>query len=559
MTRATHVTRLISLVATALASVVLAFAILAFRYPPMPDLAMHEAMIAVMTRLHDPTFVPPGMYGVVAPQANQLFHALAYLLALVVRSDTACKLVVATTLALLPIAMARLLLRAGRSLALAPLTAFVALGWFFRWGLVANLLGLLLFVAFAPCLDSLTRRPTRTNALVAVGAGVLLVLAHESAALSFAIVAVVFALARFRRSARYVVATLAPVVVILALTFGQSIMSARLVGASMQQIGDDYGASPIARFLSLPGALFGGARTSSLAILSAFSCLVIAFAASLCLSRRFRRRERAPRRISPQIWLLRQRHRALAAIFFALYLTFPMSLGGTTLLANRFLPPAFVLLLVGISPRAASVASAPRLRRLLYILLAVVAGLAPALVLTLSWKLLQDGARLARDLDAIIARLPPNVAVAQLDLTPRARSRAAPVPGLASRIQAERGGRMLFAFTDLPPNPLYIRPNARWDEPIVRMAPTPFGFLPAVDGRRFAYLLALETDAGFLPLLNEALAPEYLPVAAEGAWHLYRSTLPLDPIDSPGAALATPPTDSLAARINALHAARALP
>ena len=33
---------------------------------------------------------------------------------------------------------------------------------------------------------------------------------------------------------------------------------------------------------------------------------------------------------------------------------------------------------------------------------------------------------------------------------------------------AEHGGRMLFAMTDMPPNPVYLRPDVRWDEPLLR-------------------------------------------------------------------------------------------
>jgi hypothetical protein len=159
-----------------------------------------------------------------------------------------------------------------------------------------------------------------------------------------------------------------------------------------------------------------------------------------------------------------------------------------------------------------------------------------------------------RRLDAVIAQLPRDVAVAQLDLTPRVPGHVAPVPGAASRVQAERGGRMLFAMTDMPPNPVYVSAGFQWNEPANRLVAAPFGFMPSHDLTRFQYLLVRDESANMRPLVLEALAPEAELVAAEGEWALFRSRLPTVSLTAPDTPLPDPPPQALAERINRLVA-----
>ncbi len=58
--------------APALAGLALAIPIVVVRYPPMGDLAMHEGLVAIMRHLHDPSWVPQGLYYVVAPCQSAL-------------------------------------------------------------------------------------------------------------------------------------------------------------------------------------------------------------------------------------------------------------------------------------------------------------------------------------------------------------------------------------------------------------------------------------------------------------------------------------------------------
>ena len=49
--------------------------------------------------------------------------------------------------------------------------------------------------------------------------------------------------------------------------------------------------------------------------------------------------------------------------------------------------------------------------------------------------------------------IPKNVAVAQLDLTPRPPGHVAPVPSARRDVSSPSGGGMLFAMTDMPAQP----------------------------------------------------------------------------------------------------------
>ncbi len=523
-----------------IAGLLLAAPILALRYPPMGDLAMHEALVAILRHWRDPAWAPPGLYSVVAPQANQLFQLLAAGLAYVLgRTDLACKVLVAAIVAGSTVVTARSLARSGRAPIAALLVAPIVCGWMFTWGLVANMLGFVLLAASFPLAESVARRPTRRSVVAATATVCVLFFAHESTALSFALILGVLSVVRASRPLP-LLARSAPIVVTLALAIAQWRASRGLVGANMAAIGNDYGDDPAARLGMLPGALFGGVDQTNHVVLAAL--LLVAVVMGALANRGLARRRVFPLRVA--LW--RYRHAVLAALFLVLFLGFPMSLGGNTLLAHRFLPVAALFLVVACAPRVAT-------RRY-----AIVATLVPLVTLGLLARTYAENDRRQRDLDAVLAHLPMGVAVAQLDLTPLPSGRVAPVPGLASRAQAERGGRMLFALTDMPPNPIYVRADARWNEPMLRLAHAPFAFMPTHDARRFAYLLTLNRSPAGRPRVRAALAPEDELVASEGEWDLYRSTLPTVPLDAPDAPLPSPPPETLADRVNR-HAIGAVP
>jgi hypothetical protein len=518
------------------AGLLLAIPILVVRYPPMGDLAMHEGLVAVMRHLHDPTWVPADLYYVAVPQANQLFPLAAVALSAGLPTDLACKLLVAAIVIACPPLTARLLERRGRSRWLALLVGPVACGWMFRWGLVANLTGFALFLFSLPALERLARRPAGPRIVSATACAVGLFFAHESSAIIFGGVATVFALLR-ARSWRGFVARGAPAVVTVLLVVAQWGASDRLVGPNMRGIGTEFGADPLARLAILPGSVFGGLSSVQLAALSA---VWIGAIASSALGAR-RREKRAALPIA--VW--RHRYAVLAAGLGFLYLAFPMAIGGTTLLAHRFLPAACVCLLVACAGR-----------RTPALAIALAAASPIVTLVTEAPAFLVSDARY-RALDQVIARIPHDVAVAQLDLTPRARGHIAPVVGATGRVLAERGGRMLFAMTDTPPNPVYIRRGLSWNEPVQRLVQAPYAFMPTHDLTRFSYLLERNESAAARALVARALAPEAELVVEEGEWSLFHSKLDVVDVAAPDVPLPSPAPETLGARVARIQAGQA--
>lgn len=515
---------------------VLAMPLLVFRYPPMGDLAMHEAVVGLVRHHGDPAWMPPDLYRIVAPQANQLFHFAAAALAYLTSTSGACVLVVAITLGALPFLTARWLGHLGLSRWPAALVAPIAYGWMFRWGLVANILGTAGLLASLPLIERLSRRPTPARAAAATGAVVLVFFAHESSALVVALFAGYLLLVRAGRQ-RAIALRGAPIVAALVLAFVQARANAALAGANMRLIGSDYGPGAVARLTTLLGGLFGDdGSTRAIAY-----GLVTVVAVAACVRAKVRSgRGHSATSIPMRIALARHRHAVVASVLFVLYLTFPMSAFGNTLLANRFLPPAFLFLVAACAPRAS--------RRDLTSV--VLPSVVPVVVVVFAWPSFQEADATYRALDAIIAYVPRNVAVAQLDLTPNMP--ATFVPGPPSRIQAERGGRMLFALTDMPPNPIMTKPRARWDEPILRLAHEPFAFLPAHDARHFGWVVVRVRGkyARYRADVATAMTPELVLVTSSGEWDLYRSTGDVVPLDAPDEPPPQPLPETLGARIN---------
>ena len=249
-----------------MAGAMLALPVLAFRYPPMGDLASHEALVSILRHFGDARYFPDGLYERNLGQPNQLFHAAAWLLSLGVRTDTACKLVVAATVLGTAVAAGHLAshLRVTRWAAL--LVAPLALGWMFRWGLVANMMGFALWLAALPRLDRLARDPTPAGALAATGLTVLLYLAHESSMLLYAVAAVVFAVQTPRRLRSFALVALPGAVAVL-LAALYAVRSEPLKAASILAVGP-MTMPLVDKVTGLPGALFS-AKWASLPLLLA--------------------------------------------------------------------------------------------------------------------------------------------------------------------------------------------------------------------------------------------------------------------------------------------------
>jgi hypothetical protein len=111
---------------------------------------------------------------------------------------------------------------------------------------------------------------------------------------------------------------------------------------------------------------------------------------------------------------------------------------------------------------------------------------------------------------------------------------------------------MLFAMTDMPPDPVYVPRALQWNEPMQRLAAAPFGFAPALDLTRFAYVVVHDESPAMRPLVAQAFTPEAELVVSDGDWALFRSLLPVEPLTTPDSRVLEPGTETLASRINQL-------
>ncbi len=516
------------------AGVLLAAPVLALRYPPMADLALHESLVSLMRHLGDPRWEPAGVYALSLGPPNQLFHWIAWLLALAVPTDVACKLVVAAAVIATPGAALRLARHAGTTPWTALPVASLALGFAFRWGLVGNVVALPVVLASLPSLDRFVRAPSPRGALTSAGLMVLAYAAHESALLALGI-AVLTSTAgqalRGRSNARDTVLRAAPLATAGALAAFYAWWGRHLKAPSILAVPDVFGAGPVTRLLDVPGVLFGpiepAARYGAFAILTT---AVVAFA----LTRR-KRGERLGSRLA-----------AVAGAWAILYFSMPLAFGGSTLLYQRFLSMSLAILVVVLGPRPAT-----PMRPLLPLLATTV----PLATLLVGLPAFGTADRTFRDLDTVLTRVAPCSAVAQLDLTPRPASPVAPVPGAAARVLAVRGGRLLFSFTDAPTSPVTMVPAHQWNEPVRRMVRDPTEFRPAHDFRRFRYaLVRLAPDYAMLaPAISAAMAPEGTLAAQSGEWLLFESTLPVDALESPDSPLPTQAESSLRDRLAGLQ------
>lgn len=385
------------------AGALLAAPVVAFRYPPMGDLPMHEALVALLRRFGDASFEPAGLYALNLGPPNQLFHLVAAALSLALPTDLACKLVVAAAVVATPVAGARLAAHLGTSTWSGLLVAPLALGFAFRWGLVGNVVALPILLASLPALDEYARAPRARRAAVACLLAVVLYLAHESAVVVYAVATAIFALRRPHAAARVALrlVPLAACVLLVALNawlagrFGAPVRVGTF-GPLWQRVPD------------VPGVLFGsGAQAPTLSLFALYALGVATFVVA-------RLRASPPEPLPSGIWVERNRFALLAGACGLLYLAAPLTLGGEgaalppTLIYQRFLPTACALFAVSLTPRAGTGPAVGVVAR-------IAAGATVGGLLVTVLPGFADAARDYESLERLIAQVAPASAVAQLD------------------------------------------------------------------------------------------------------------------------------------------------
>jgi len=367
------------------ASLIVGLAAALPRMPPCADLAQHEMILAALRGLGDPTRFPSPPYEYALYSANQLFFYGAWLLALALPVDLAARLAFAAVVAALPALSARAAWHAGRSPLVGVVVAPLALGFGYRWGLCAYLLGVCVFLGALPSLGALAQGPDLRRALRASAWAAALALAHGSSSIFLLTLTAVTLLER-RRSLRELAQIAAPAASGLAVfALGWALFQSRVRGDTSSPSGYGIALSvrPGLALWSLYGPLSGWAKVT-LPALFALGLALLARGAGGGAHRRYA---------------------LAAALCAAQFFLWPNEFGGAGLLFHRFALPAALLLALALP------SASPRPRGRAALLLA-----GPCAMVAALWPLTRVVDRSWRDLDAVIARIEPGAAVASLDL-----------------------------------------------------------------------------------------------------------------------------------------------
>jgi hypothetical protein len=539
------------------AALLCALPVLLAYYPPMTDFPHHEALVALLRTYGDRARWPEGMYLYNFGEPNQLFHLLAWPLSYLFSITFACKLVTAASMAAIPLGARALARHFGASpwlsLALVPF----ALGWLADWGLINNLMGLGILLALLPQADRFVARPTAKGALAVAGAIVGLYLAHELMLFVYVGALMVFTALQPLRPWKRVLARLGPIVFSVAVVYGQLQWQKRFMGPN--DVARVTAWTPrLWKLLQIPTHTVG--LSEELPRNAVFGLWVLLFA--LVAATRASQRATSPRapyddalpddaevvsgfgRLQRRLLPFRFEILALGSLF--LYFTVPLSINGGYFIFQRFLHPA---LAIGLLAAGARVAQRTKL---------AVHGLAGAIaasMLLVAWPLYAESSQNARDVEALVERIPmqPSVALVELDAPFRERPF---VPGSSlSRVLTMRGGRVFFSFAESSVAPVALARKHYWGDPSVRMHNDHLRFIPAYDFHLFKYLLVHVSEPTMHPLLRAGLAPEGRLIATAGEWALYESTLDVIPITAAPPSLPTPAPPDLRKRIERLFRA----
>ncbi len=516
MTRSLSVDRALPWVA----AILVAGACVSRRYPAMLDLPCHEEIVAAMRHFGDAAYYPPGLMRWNLGHPNQLFYFAAFALSYAMPVDVACKVVVAASAAGVPLGAARLAdhLRVSRATAL--LAAPMALGFFFYFGFVGNLLALGLLLALLPTLDDLARAPGLDTAVRATGALAVLYLAHDSALVIGGLAVAVLSLGRplIERATAW---RLAPLAAMGTFAVAEEVYAVHHNGANLRALPQVIELGWDEKIGKLPQALLGlhGAASTRPAFWTLAVCLALLVAQGAAAARR------AGRPALDRELLDRHRFVALGAVLLVAYFEVPFAYAGAMWLHARFLGPAVAVLGVSLAPPLPERPWAPTRWMAAASVLLVLRLVEPALVQT---------AQVYTDLDALLPAMAQASAIASLDLVGApTRDGVLTVGGVAARVVSEKGGRMAASFTQASPiPPVIIAPEHRWEDSFLRLSRDSMSFEPARDLHRFRYVLAW-TLPGQEETLSAALAPEAVLRARSGGWLLFETTFAVEPLLSP--------------------------
>lgn len=484
-------------------------------YPPMGDLPHHEAIVGLLAHWGDPVFSPQSVYQLNFGHPNQLWYAIAVPLALLVGATWSCKLTIAASIVVLPLATARASSYFGRLTWFSALVAPLAMGWLYYRGLVTNILGASVLALSLPAIDAHVRRPTWRSTLQVIFALVLLYGAHQSALVAACVAYVIFALPHRLRTVRNVAWLVLPLVAVVALCVWQQFYQQPFLwGVDAERF--DF--APLWRKLMLvPGVLYSGHPGEVQLALFALSMGVLVGA---IVAARIRRRSFPTADLTEEkgwrSFVLQYQLDLTALALLVLYFAAPSSYHQHRFIFHRFLPFAWMILIIARAPMRNS---NPRL------FLRIAAAAVPFATLLANWPQFAEAHRIYSGLDPLITMMNPGQAVYVMDTAPR-EPRLFSVSTAAGHVIAQKGGRLTLDFTDLATIPLRRTPTCRWPITAARLMQPTASFQewrPRHDFRRFRYLLVHSFDPSIYRFLNHVMADSAKLIGSTGEWLLFES------------------------------------
>jgi hypothetical protein len=433
---------------------------------PMADLPEHLAQVAIWKHFDDPCHGFADKYELHFSTPYLFGYVFLRLLALLMTVTAAAKVVVWLAVILFPLSVRTLLQRAGGDPWLSLLVFPLAYGYSFYWGFLSWVLALPLAILHATLLFE--RRP-RMQAIL----GVLLVASHG---LMFAFsAALTLAMALVRRSWATALSTIP----------GAVLMSAFLLRRTTTDQGITWKLG-FARVTDFPSLLFANAWEPAALVLIAAMMAIVALA-----------RPRVTRDGSRWVF---------AVVALAAYALLPFGLSGTAYVYPRF------AVLVAIAALLLADVKTGRAARVLIVMLVV------GWSLVLADRFSRFDAE-ARELDAILERVPPARRVAQMNVNAFSEHVPGPVFWHSGALyQVRRGGIAAWSFASLEswyPAIVRFRPGA---EPLIVSRTTPADGIDWNGLLQYDYLLI----RGGNPLrgpLRDAPQPLVITVRS-GSWWL---------------------------------------
>jgi hypothetical protein len=464
----------------AVTSVVMALPPLLFGWAPVTDLGDHALMLSALADYGNPERFPTSVYELRLGGPNQLIFAFGYVLMQWLEADLAVRVLLGAILGSVPWALAHAAKTFGRSRLVAVVVAPMALGFAFRWGLLAYLMAMLLVLLALRPFMRLVAAPTPRNAAVSSVAMVLAALAHTSSVAVLGLVAIPHVLRRWREP-RCALWSASPVVVSVCVAVCQMVLFNKNSSEVFRKFGN-ITHPRIERIAMLPGHLVG--YFSGHEALALCGLVLVSF---VLLTLRGQRPDDT------------RSQSVTAMVVIAQYFIWPYGYNGAGLLYLRFLLPGVWLLALALSPRTLRIGSLAS--AVLVVPLAATVAVLPQ----------YQSTQLAyRALARLTSQVTEGSAIAALDFAPPTPDNFGVPGGAASYLVSKRGGRA-WSFADTPQMPVRTRAAVAWFSGIRFQNPN--NFVPELDLERYRYLLAHVPDERFLHPFSLALGDCGRPVA----------------------------------------------